>query len=197
MSSSIAPLSRTDARRVIVFLEEHPDFGGGSERMRLALCWHAVRHSHDVWLVHAALGHTGRSARRVCNCPRRSRRVGPLRTSGRLISWPGRSSQSLPDTLRKDAMLARYFVSERFDALLAHAYLTPLLPRSTPKAHDVSARDYPALGTAWSRIVARDSVVLGDWPLDDERHSRRGMASGVQWRATANLPVSTGSETQR
>jgi len=40
----------------LVFLEERPEFGGGSERMSLALCRHAVRKGHEAWLVHAQPG---------------------------------------------------------------------------------------------------------------------------------------------
>jgi glycosyltransferase involved in cell wall biosynthesis len=40
----------------VLFLEQAPSFGGGSERMSLALCQHALQRGHRTWLVHAAAG---------------------------------------------------------------------------------------------------------------------------------------------
>jgi glycosyltransferase involved in cell wall biosynthesis len=40
----------------LLFLEQQPRFGGGSERMSLALCKHAQAHRHQSWLVHGEPG---------------------------------------------------------------------------------------------------------------------------------------------
>jgi glycosyltransferase involved in cell wall biosynthesis len=40
----------------LLFVEERPRSGGGSERMSLALCQHAIRRGHQAWLVHEEAG---------------------------------------------------------------------------------------------------------------------------------------------
>src|ERR1041385_4695531 len=40
----------------LLFLEERPRFGGGWERMSLALCQHAIARGHQAWLAFAADG---------------------------------------------------------------------------------------------------------------------------------------------
>jgi glycosyltransferase involved in cell wall biosynthesis len=40
----------------ILFLEQRPRFIGGSERMSLALCRHAIARGHEAWLAYAAEG---------------------------------------------------------------------------------------------------------------------------------------------
>jgi glycosyltransferase involved in cell wall biosynthesis len=102
-------------------------------------------------------------------------------TSGRLIPWAGRSSHSVPDTVRNAAMLARYAISERFDLVHSFsriAYLTPLLPGSIPKLmtyqREITRRSVQlghalSRGSLWftaiSRWMMRDVEDVGTWRL--------------------------------
>lgn len=58
------------------------------------------------------------------------------RTSGRLIAWPGRVSNSRRDTVRNATMLAYHTARCKFDIVHSFsrlAYLLPILPRRIPK----------------------------------------------------------------
>jgi glycosyltransferase involved in cell wall biosynthesis len=57
-------------------------------------------------------------------------------SAGRLVSWPGRTSGSVFDTVRNAAVLTRHIGGGRFDLIHSFsriAYLTPLLPWPIPK----------------------------------------------------------------
>jgi glycosyltransferase involved in cell wall biosynthesis len=74
------------------------------------------------------------------------------RPAGRLVAWPGLSSQSRADILRNVAKLAQEVSRSRFDIVHSFsriAYLLPILPLRVPKL------------MTYQREISRRSVVLG------------------------------------
>jgi glycosyltransferase involved in cell wall biosynthesis len=77
----------------LLVLEERPRFVGGSERMSLAICQHALRRGHQAWLVHAEDGDmvaayqaAGATTRHVPVVPMAARRPGEAWRSVRVLS---------------------------------------------------------------------------------------------------------------
>ena len=73
-------------------------------------------------------------------------------TAGRLLPWPGSSSQSKADTIRNAATLARHVATDRFDLVHSFsriAYMLPILPLRLPKL------------MTYQREISRRSVELG------------------------------------
>lgn len=103
------------------------------------------------------------------------------KTTGRLVPWPGTSSQSKADTLRNMATLGRHVIGREFDVIHSFsriAYLVPLLPLAVPKVMTYQRAISPrtvALGhrlsrgslefTAISEWMMRDVRAIGRWSM--------------------------------
>ena len=103
------------------------------------------------------------------------------KTAGRLVPWPGASSQSKVATLRNMATLSRNVAGARFDVLHSFsriAYLAPLLPFALPKVMTYQRAISPLtveLGhrlsrgtlqfTAISEWMMRDVAMIGQWSM--------------------------------
>jgi len=102
-------------------------------------------------------------------------------TAGRLVSWPGRASNSRRDTIRNAITLARHALAGEFDLVHSFsriAYLTPLLPSRLPKLmtyqRPISARSVRlghrlSGGTLWFSAISREMMrgvgEIGTWRL--------------------------------
>ena len=102
-------------------------------------------------------------------------------SAGRLVSWPGRSSRSVRDTIRNAALLTRAVASGHFDLVHSFsrvAYLAPILPLSLPKLmtyqravspQSVRAGHRLSRGTlaftAISEWMMRDVAHIGQWTM--------------------------------
>jgi glycosyltransferase involved in cell wall biosynthesis len=102
-------------------------------------------------------------------------------TAGKLVAWPGASSQSVIDTLRNAATLTTQVLANQFDVVHSFsriAYLAPILPFNLPKLMTYqrtisynSVRQGVALsrGTLWfsaiSSAMMQDVAALGTWRL--------------------------------
>jgi glycosyltransferase involved in cell wall biosynthesis len=94
------------------------------------------------------------------------------KTAGRLVPWPGRSSQSSADTLRNATALAREVRSKRFDVLHSFsriAYLSLVLPLSIPKIMTYQRAISPRT-TRWGHRLSRGTLsftAISDWMMRD------------------------------
>jgi glycosyltransferase involved in cell wall biosynthesis len=81
-------------------------------------------------------------------------------TAGRLVPWPGVSSESQVDTFRNAAMLAREVTRSRFDIVHSFsrvAYLSALLPFSIPKVMTYQ-RAVSARSIRWGHALSRGTL---------------------------------------
>lgn len=91
-----------------------------------------------------------------------------------LVPWPGRSSQSLIDTVRNTATLARHVASFRPDVIASFsriAYLAPLLPLKVPKVMTFHRAITPR-SVRWGHTLSRGSLeftAISEWMLRDVR----------------------------
>lgn len=89
-------------------------------------------------------------------------------TAGRLVPWPGASSESHVDTLRNAAMLAREVSRARFDIVHSFsrvAYLLPLLPFAIPKVMTYQ-RAVSARSIRWGHVFSRGTLsftAISNW----------------------------------
>jgi glycosyltransferase involved in cell wall biosynthesis len=111
-------------------------------------------------------------------------------TPGRLVSWPGRMSQSKMHTARNAAVLTGQVLTGHFDLVHSFsrvAYLAPILPMSIPKL------------MTYQRAISRRSVRLGHglsrgtlWFSTISAHLMRGVADIGTWRLVPNgVPLAT------
>lgn len=103
------------------------------------------------------------------------------RSAGRLVGWPGMTSQSTANTLQNALILARHVIGGNYDIVHSFsriAYLTPLLPLRLPKVMTYQRSVTPRsvrLGhilsrdtlsfTAISRWMTADVMQTGRWDL--------------------------------
>jgi glycosyltransferase involved in cell wall biosynthesis len=85
----------------LLFLEQHPCFIGGSERMSLALCRHARARGHAAWLVHAEPGDMV-AAYAAVGAPCRQLPVRPLAVRHPVAAW--RSFVALRGFVRQEGI---------------------------------------------------------------------------------------------
>ena len=91
-----------------------------------------------------------------------------------LVPWPGRSSQSLTDTVRNTATLARHVASFRPDVIASFsriAYLAPVLPLRVPKVMTYHRAITPR-SVRWGRALSRGTLeftAISEWMLRDVR----------------------------
>lgn len=103
------------------------------------------------------------------------------KSSGGLVSWPGRSSLSMADTLRNAAVLANVLARRQVDVVHSFsrlAYLLPALPISVPKVMSYQRAISPRMVrvghalsretlsfTAISRWMMRPVEHIGHWTM--------------------------------
>lgn len=100
----------------LLFLEEHPRFIGGSERMSLALCRHAVRRGHAAWLAHAEAGDMA-PAYAAAGGDCRQVPVRPIAVREPATAW--RSCGSLRTLVRSERIDVIFTSQVNFASLLA------------------------------------------------------------------------------
>lgn len=167
----------------LLFLEETPRFGGGSERMSLALCQYAAAHGHDTVLAYAQPGdmveayrRAGAACHQIAARPLAVRR--PVQVARSIAELVRLTRQTRPDVL---------FTSQvNYVSLLATA---AWLTRSASAVHLGLTYDYdsPLFRAGMRRIslgVAPSAHTADDW-------RERG------WPATSLRVIPNGVDTAR
>jgi glycosyltransferase involved in cell wall biosynthesis len=152
----------------LLFLEQQPRFTGGSERMSLALCQHAIARGHRVALVYAASGDMVDAYRRAgADCHHLP--VLPMAVRRPATAW--RSFRTLTSVVRREQTDVLFTSQTAYVPLLSAAGLwtgartTAHLGLVLPDAHPLSRAGRYAidLGVAPSAHTADDLKVAG-WP---------------------------------
>ncbi len=99
-------------------------------------------------------------------------------TAGRLIHWPGGSSQSHFNTIQNAVTLAHHVASGRFDVLHSFsrlAYMVPLLPFRLPKIMSYQRAISPRT-TAIAQQLSRGTLeftAVSNWMIEPVKHIGR------------------------